>query len=67
MTKEQRGRKCHTCGGEGQVSLSPLGRKSGHAVMPMVTCPNCDGLGREGIALKPYRSPTRMHDGSETT
>lgn len=58
--------KCRGCNGAGEISLSPLARQTGHAVMPMVTCPKCDGLGREGISLKPYVSPTRMADGSET-
>lgn len=67
LPEDRRGETCRTCNGSGEVSLSPLARKTGHAVMPMVTCPNCDGLGREGISLKPYISPTRMADGRETT
>jgi len=66
LSEKKRGKKCRTCGGSGEMSLSPLGRKNGVAIMPMVTCTNCDGIGRESISLKPYISPARMADGRDT-
>lgn len=59
---KKRKRKCRDCNGVGKVSLA----SRTHAVMPMVTCPRCDGSGKEGGSLPSHISPDRLADGRDS-
>jgi hypothetical protein len=61
MSARPAAQTCKTCNGSGEVSMV----SKTYAVMPMITCMNCDGTGKQIDSLEPYVSPERLANGRD--